>query len=89
MSKDNTPREWTITFSIDHGHPDALQKTVQKEKIQVVEKCAYDQLQAENERFRTALEKIADPRKRDHREPDAQTELYCVMHIAEQALEGK
>lgn len=29
-----------------------------------------------------ALEKIADPRKRDHREPDAATELGCVMHIA-------
>lgn len=34
-----------------------------------------------------ALEKIADPRKRDHREPDAATELGCVMHIANEALQ--
>lgn len=32
-----------------------------------------------------ALEKISDPRKRDHREPDAYTELGCVMHIARTA----
>lgn len=40
-----------------------------------------------------ALEKIADPRKRDHKEPDAYTELGCVMNIAQVALgairEGK
>jgi hypothetical protein len=33
-----------------------------------------------------AVEKIADPRKRDHREPDTYTELGCVMNIADQAL---
>lgn len=33
-----------------------------------------------------ALEKIADPTKRDHKEPDAYTQLGCVMHIAEEAL---
>lgn len=33
-----------------------------------------------------ALEKIADPRKRDHTEPDAYTELGCVMNIADEAL---
>lgn len=33
-----------------------------------------------------ALEKIADPRKRDHKEPDAYTTLGCVMHIADEAL---
>ena len=38
-------------------------------------------------RFRTALEKIADPRKRDHSEPDAYTQLGCVMQIALDALE--
>jgi hypothetical protein len=36
--------------------------------------------------LRAALEKIADPRKRDHKEPDAQTEVYCLMHIANEAL---
>lgn len=42
-----------------------------------------------NERdiYKEALEKIADPRKRDHREPDAYTELGCVMNIADQALQ--
>ena len=34
-----------------------------------------------------ALEKIEDPRKRDHKEPDAYTELGCVMNIATEALE--
>lgn len=34
-----------------------------------------------------ALEKIADPRKRDHKEPDTYTELGCVMNIANDALE--
>lgn len=33
-----------------------------------------------------ALEKIADPRKRDHKEPDTYTELGCIMNIADQAL---
>lgn len=39
-------------------------------------------------KFRAALEKIADPRKRDHKEPDAYTQLGCVMHIAQEALRG-
>lgn len=34
-----------------------------------------------------ALDKIADPRKRDHKEPDAYTTLGCVMHIADEALQ--
>ena len=34
-----------------------------------------------------ALEKIADPRLRDHSEPDKYTELGCVMNIADKALE--
>lgn len=33
-----------------------------------------------------ALEKIADPRKRDHKEPDDYTEKGCLMHIANEAL---
>ncbi len=36
--------------------------------------------------LRQALGKIADPRLRDHREPDAYTELGCVMNIASEAL---
>lgn len=43
-------------------------------------------LEHENAALRGALEKIADPRKRDHKEPDAQTEVYCLMHIANEAL---
>lgn len=38
---------------------------------------------------RQALLQIADPRARPHREPDAYTELGCVMEIARKALEGK
>lgn len=49
----------------------------------------YVRLTEENARLRAALEQIADPRKRDHREPDAYTQLGCVMHIAEKALEGE
>lgn len=33
-----------------------------------------------------ALEQIADPRLRDHTEPDAYTTLGCVMNIASEAL---
>lgn len=33
-----------------------------------------------------ALDKIADPRKRDHKEPDKYTECGCMMNIAEKAL---
>lgn len=32
------------------------------------------------------LKKIADPRLRDHKEPDAYTQLGCVMHMAEETL---
>lgn len=39
-----------------------------------------------SDKLRVALSKIADPRLRDHKEPDAYTELGCVMNIAEQAL---
>lgn len=38
------------------------------------------------ERQKIALKKIADPRLRDHKEPDAFTELGCVMNIADEAL---
>jgi len=33
-----------------------------------------------------ALEKVADPRKRDHKEPDAYTQHACMMNLAEEAL---
>lgn len=36
--------------------------------------------------YEWALQKIEDPRKRDHREPDAYTTLGCVMNIATEAL---
>lgn len=32
------------------------------------------------------LSKIANPRLRDRKEPDAYTEAGCLMHIAEAAL---
>lgn len=35
-----------------------------------------------------ALEKIRDPRKRDHKEPDTYTELGCVMTIADEAIKS-
>jgi hypothetical protein len=34
-----------------------------------------------------ALEKIEDPRKRTHKEPDYYTEVGCMMNIAGEALE--
>jgi hypothetical protein len=43
-------------------------------------------LRKANETLIEALEKIADPRKRDHNEPDAYTTLGCVMNIADLAL---
>jgi hypothetical protein len=36
---------------------------------------------------REALEKLHDSRKRDHREMDAQTEVYCMNNIAETAIQ--
>jgi chromosome segregation ATPase len=36
--------------------------------------------------YRSTLEKIADPRKRDHREPDKYTECACIMNMADEAL---
>lgn len=33
------------------------------------------------------LDKISDPRKRDHQEPDDYTKLGCVMNMATEALE--
>lgn len=38
------------------------------------------------ERAKAWLEKIADPRKRDHREPDKYTEVGCMIYMAEEAL---
>lgn len=38
-------------------------------------------------RLEAALGKISDPRKRDHQESDAYTQLGCVMNIAKEALE--
>ena len=37
---------------------------------------------------KAALEKIADPRKRDHQEPDKYTEVGCLMNMASEALAG-
>lgn len=36
--------------------------------------------------YRAVLERIADPRKRDHSEPDAYTQLGCVMNMADEVL---
>lgn len=54
-----------------------------------------DELKVERDFFKrvcfeheAVLEKIADPRKRDHKEPDSYTQLGCVMHMAEEALRG-
>lgn len=59
----------------------------------------YDGAKAENKRLQPdiarlilavecaerALAKIEDPRLRDHKEPDAYTQLGCVMHMAGEA----
>ena len=44
------------------------------------------ELKEENNKLREALKKIADPRLRDHKEPDLYTELGCIMNIANEAL---
>lgn len=41
---------------------------------------------ARSQRLVEALRKIADPRLRDHQEPDKYTECGCMMHMAEEAL---
>jgi hypothetical protein len=45
-------------------------------------------LQAQVKIMSEALGKIADPRKRDHSEPDAYTQVGCLMNIASEALES-
>jgi hypothetical protein len=47
----------------------------------------YSTLRQKVKLYEDALEKISDPRKRDHREPDTYTTLGCVMHIAQEALD--
>lgn len=42
---------------------------------------------AAREKLEGACEKISDPRKRDHKEPDLYTENGCLMEIARAALE--
>lgn len=37
--------------------------------------------------YKLVLQKIADPRLRDHKEPDAYTQLGCVMNMANEVLE--
>jgi hypothetical protein len=44
------------------------------------------ELKSKLDKAAEALEKISDPRKRDHKEPDAYTTLGCVMSIADSAL---
>lgn len=45
-----------------------------------------DRLERERDLYREALDKISDPRKRDHKEPDDYTEKCCLMHMAVEAL---
>lgn len=47
-----------------------------------------EEMMDEHRRFRSALEKIADPTKR-HKEPDDYTEKCCMMNIANEALDGE
>lgn len=47
--------------------------------------CCWENEKAAS-RYKQALEQIADPRLRDHKEPDAYTQLGCVMNIAHEAL---
>jgi hypothetical protein len=58
------------------------------EEYENLRKFAND-YEEQRDRYKVALEKIADPRKRDHKEPDAYTELGCVMNIANEALSTK
>ncbi len=48
--------------------------------------AGYEAAVKEAEVLVEALKKIADPRLRDHKEPDQYTELGCVMHMADEAL---
>lgn len=68
-----------------------------KERLRHADACLsaanYPAYEAELTRLRELLagaeavvEKIADPRKRDHAEPDAYTQLGCVMNMANELL---
>lgn len=45
------------------------------------------QLLIERSTYKEALEKVEDPRKMDHKERDNQTQMYCLMNVANTALE--
>lgn len=45
-----------------------------------------DEARAERDHYRMALQKIADPRKLGHSEPDYQTRYYCLINVASEAL---
>ena len=51
-------------------------------------KYHYQRLGRRCEIAKAALEQIADPRKRDHQEPDKYTEVGCLMHLASEALDA-
>ena len=45
-----------------------------------------DLLEKQNAVMKAALQKISDPRKYHHVEPDDYTQVACFMHVANEAL---
>lgn len=59
----------------------------------VANHSAYEELKAENEKLikrikalRKALEKISDPTKMDHKEPDLYSKYGCLINVAYETL---
>jgi hypothetical protein len=63
---------------------------IHKVQLEIGKRTILDmQLQAERARgakLLSVMQKIADPRLRDHREPDKYTEVGCMIHMAEEAI---
>lgn len=75
------------TLHTSRTHQHVLEAENDRLKVNLASRqTMHDALASEIAILREALGKIADPRKRDHKEPDAYTELACVMHIANEAL---
>ncbi len=72
--------------ALDEKYNHAVNKFAEESLKRVELSDKFMKLTNKCERYRQALAKIADPRLRDHKEPDSYTELGCVMHMASEAL---
>lgn len=77
--------------NLENKHENDLEKSAKK-RLESAEKLLFVtgkwiDLQTKCQDMKETLEKIVDPRKRDHKEPDKYTECGCIMNMAQECLE--